>query len=93
MVVVKPVHLMPVLCPAPDAIIALQTASLQPFLTKQEFFLRYLGQSPCEYVVARNALMNKSKEQQDDGGSHVGPHAYAGLQDVILALLARRNVP
>ena len=62
-----------------------------------EFFwvveiLRYLGQSLSEYF-ARTALMNKSKEQQDDGGSHVGPHAYAGLQDVILALLARRNVP
>ena len=63
-----------------------------------EFFwvveiLRNLGQSPGDDIgEARNALMNKSKEQQDDGGSHVGPHASAGLQDVILALLARRNV-
>ena len=63
-----------------------------------EFFwvveiLRYLGKSPGDGIGdARNALMNKSKEQQDGGGSHVGPHASAGLQDVILALLARRNV-
>ena len=61
-----------------------------------EFFwvleiLRYSGQSRGDYF-ARNSLMNKSKEQQDGGGSHVGPHASAGLQDVILALLARRNV-
>ena len=61
-----------------------------------EFFwvveiLRYLRQSRGDYF-ARNSLMNKSKEQQDGGGSHVGPHASAGLQDVILALLARRNV-
>ena len=43
MVVVKPVHLMPVLCPAPDAIIALQTASLQPFLTNQAGILLTLS--------------------------------------------------
>ena len=53
--------------------------------------LRYLGQSPSD---ARNALVNKPKEQQDhDGGRHVGPHASAGLQDVILALQAHRNAP
>ena len=61
-----------------------------------EFFwvveiLRYVGQSRGDYS-ARNSLMNKPKEQQNGGGSHVGPHASAGLQDVILALLARRNV-
>ena len=62
-----------------------------------EFFwvveiLRYLGKSPGDDGCARNSLMNKSKKQQEGGGSHVGPHASAGLQDVILALLAPRNV-
>ena len=98
--VVKPVHLMPVLCFAPPgALIALQIASLQPFLANHAGIhlgirveiLRYLGQSPSD---ARNALVNKPKEQQDhDGGRHVGPHASAGLQDVILALQAHRNAP
>ena len=44
--------------------------------------LRYLGQSPIDTRYTRNALMDKSKEKQEDGGSHVGPHASAGLQDV-----------
>ena len=57
-----------------------------------EEILRYLGKSPGDDGCARNSLMNETKEQQNGGGSHVGPHASAGLQDVILALLARRNV-
>ena len=87
---------MAVLCPAPAALIALQTASLQPFLPIILEFPRWVEilRYPRQSLIARTAPVNDAKEQQDENvESHVGWHGSAGLQDVILVLRARRNAP
>ena len=87
---------MAVLCPAPAALIALQTAYYNHSCQSSWNFPRWVEilRYPRQSLIARTAPVNDAKEQQDENvESHVGWHGSAGLQDVILVLRARRNAP